>query len=781
MWAAKRQHFINILGLGIGLSVVLLIGLYLKTELSFDKHINNHQNKYRLLKDIEGIRGSIFPNIAGSFIQNNIAGIQSFCMVDSEHGDVKVGNNQFMIDDVLVSDESFPGMFNLQIIEGASSNLLAAPNTCIVSESTATKLYGNESAIGQTITFYSTYECTVSAVYADMPASTHIKCGMVVSRESWRAITWRKHYFESWGQQGTNFYVTLDKNVQTESVEYAISNAIAENAPWFRNDEDKAKLSIQLQALEDIHLHSSDVQWDSDIVKNNLTTIKAFGLVMVLVLLLACFNYVNLSTATSDSSIKITSVLSALGAKRKQVFLFSIVQTAIAITLAFLLAFLNVSLVLPYFEQLVNIELGTIQSFFNELILYSLFLFAVIMALTGIYPALSFSSNLSKKIMGRKMKISASTSSFSIRSVLVTAQFVMAIFLLVSIFCVWQQVTLLTSKELGFNKEQLVEIQFHKDKNEYELFSQELMKLANVSSVTAASNMPCEYINNENTLFHVGADNTNPPNGCMVGVESNYFEMMGTRILKGEGFQSKQIANNDYVLVNETAARLLELDDPIGVKLKLMGKEYTVKGMVEDVQYRTLHEPSKPVLYSSNYSVYRKMAIKLKPGNHAETLGQIENIWKEHYPNTTMQLSFFDAKLQQNYKTEISQLKLFNILALIGGFIVVLGLIGLVHYMTEQKNKEIGIRKVNGAKISEILAMLNKDFVKWVAIAFVSACPIAWYAMDKWLNNFAYKTELSWWIFAVAGLTALGIAMFTVSLQSWKAARRNPVEALRYE
>jgi putative ABC transport system permease protein len=256
---------------------------------------------------------------------------------------------------------------------------------------------------------------------------------------------------------------------------------------------------------------------------------------------------------------------------------------------------------------------------------------------------------------------------------------------------------------------------------------------------------------------------------------------MGTQLLNGDCFIEGKKSNEEQVLINETAVRLLNLSKPIGVRLKLMGQEYAVIGVVEDVQYRTLHEPALPVLYSSNFNTYSKIALKLNPGNHIESIKQIKAIWRAKYPNEAIRINFFDSKLESNYETEINQLYMFNILVFVGGFITVLGLMGLVSFIIEQKNKEIGIRKVSGAKTYEIIRMLNKDFLKWVVIAFLIACPIAYYAMSKWLSNFAYKTELSWWIFALAGLIAMGIALLTVSFQSWRAATRNPVESLRYE
>lgn len=779
MWAAKRHHILNILGLSIGLSVVFLISLYIGTELSFDKHVENYKSKYRILKNESGARESIFPYVFAQMVKNDVPSISSFCLIHKEHGSISIDQNNYMLDNVLATDGNFASMFDLNIIEGETSNLLKAPNTCIVSESTAKKLFGEVSAVGKSITLYNTFDCEVKAVYADLPTNSHLKVEMALSIESWRPISWQKRFFTSWGNQGSNIYIELQPEVTIEQVEKDITQLFLDKCPWAKMMGENSQFAIGLQNVTDIHLNSTAIKWDTGIVKNDIATIRAFGLVMILVLLLACFNYINLSTAASNSKRQITNVLSALGAKRSQLFTFNLVQTVITVLIAFTMAYFLVYLVLPYFAQLVELKLKFSSYFSLDAILLSLLLFGLIIGLSGLYPALFLSSGVFTQKSPTSSKVSSS--SFSLRPILVTAQFVVAIFLMVTIFSIRQQINLLTSEELGFDKQQLVQISLYKNKKEFDFLSQEFMKIAGVEAVTSASNMPCEYINNENSLRVVGSINEDPPAGCLVGVESNYFDVMNTKLVMGEGFNFSDKTNSKRVLVNQTTLKLLNLEKPMGTKLQLMGDEYEIAGVVEDVQYRTLREPALPVLYNSTHSVHKKIAVRLKPGNHVQTLAQIKEVWKKKYASTPFVFKFFDNKLEANYRTEINQLKLFNLLVIVGGIIVILGMIGLVRFITDQKNKEIGVRKVNGAKISEVLMLLNQDFVKWVVIAFVIACPLAWYAMMKWLESFAYKAALSWWIFAVAGVLALSVAIVTVSWQSWRAATRNPVDSLRYE
>ena len=782
MFADKRQNFLSITGLTIGITVFLLINLYLKTELSFDKHIIDHENKFRVLKKGGEFRAAIFPYQAGVIIGSSIPELKSLCMVDRDHGQIGIASDNYTIENVLVSDSSFISMFNLEVLESDRNILLSEPATCIISESTATKLFGEESAIGKIIEQADRGKLKVSAIFKDLPHTSHLKADLILSRSTWRSLKWKNRYFTAWNQQGTNIYISLNKGSDQNRFQNKLTSAILKGAPWFEGVIDEEVLSnfqIQLQPMKDIHLYSSDIQWDGAVVKNNTSTLRAFALVMLLVILMASFNYINLNTASLENKNKNSGILKSMGAGRTQIFGFFLMQSLIAGAIAIVLSYFLAWIGTPYVQLVLGAPLDYLDLFNLELLLTLTGIIFSIVVLSGIYPAMLFSRV--QTITNIQMKSGHKTSKMSLRSVLVTLQFIFSMFLIITLFGIHSQIKLLTSKELGFNKEQLLEIQFYKNEKNYQALVQELRKLPIIKSITAASNMPCEYINNESPLKLIEDNASEGVQGCIVGVEPNYFETFETGIINGRFFDKNLHTEEKNVLVNETAVKMLKLNSPIGKQIEFMTKKYTIIGVVKDVQYRTLRESSMPVLYSSDYSNYRKIAIKLMPGNHADAVNRVSEVWSRVFPNQSMDFSFFDEKLQNNYKTEVNQLKLFNILVIISIFILILGLLGLVLFTTEKRTKEIGIRKVNGAKVTEILAMLNRDFIKWVAIAFVIACPIAYYAMNKWLENFAYKTTLSWWIFALAGLLALGIALLTVSWQSWRAARRNPVEALRYE
>jgi putative ABC transport system permease protein len=381
------------------------------------------------------------------------------------------------------------------------------------------------------------------------------------------------------------------------------------------------------------------------------------------------------------------------------------------------------------------------------------------------------------------LKRKARNTNFSFRKVLVIAQFVISMALVSGVLIMGRQIRMMSVQKLGFNAEQLMEMNFDIDKTKFELFKNQLKNLPGVVAVSAASNTPAEYINNENPFRLSGeTDEKNREGASVVGVTPNYFDVLQISMLEGVPF-TEAMEKQNMAILSKTAADMLGLLNPLGerVHLSMNRKDYTIVGIVDDVQYRSLRETPKPVVYLPDFYTYNKAVVRLGKGNHVETLAAVKTAWHSISPDVPFEFRFFDTKLQQNYEYEISTMHLLNILVIISILISSLGIFGLIMEIAVQRTKEIGVRKVNGAKISEVMAMLNRDFVKWVAIAFVIATPIAYYAMNKWLENFAYKTSLSWWIFALSGILALGIALLTVSWQSWRAATRNPVEALRYE
>jgi len=368
---------------------------------------------------------------------------------------------------------------------------------------------------------------------------------------------------------------------------------------------------------------------------------------------------------------------------------------------------------------------------------------------------------------------------------------VIATVLIASTLIIIKQLHLVTKEKIGFDQEnKLVVINPYSPnmQHRYELLKEMFTAIPSIKKVGVTQNAPGGFINNFTAVWLPGLNEESKVDLGQITVDHNFIPAIGGKIVQGKNFDKNILYDEQMgIVINESAVKALNLPDPIGQKLVIQNNAYTpnnemeIIGVVEDMQYFTLKEASKPIMYFIRPWGYHNMIISLEKGNYQQVLSKIELAYKEVEPSLPFAFQFMDDRINSNYKTEVNTAKITTSLSAVAIFLSILGILGMILFTIQQRVKEIGIRKVNGARISEVLVMLNKDFVKWVAIAFVIATPIAWYAMNKWLQNFAYKTTLSWWIFALAGLLALGIALITVSWQSWRAATRNPVEALRYE
>ena len=544
----------------------------------------------------------------------------------------------------------------------------------------------------------------------------------------------------------------------------------------------KSTVTFKMEPITDIHLKSGQVHWDEDKNKGDFSIIITFIVVGLLILLMAGFNYINLTTAYFQTKNKIAGIQKVFGANRGDLIKYIFIQTSVLMICGFIFAIWISGFILPYFNMVVTRQIS-FSLLLTPKIFWIIFLVILMMIiLSGIYPAISFSRENPVFLLKRKVMKYSSTG-LSLRKLLVIVQFVISIALISGIIVMGRQIRLMSSQKLGFNSDQLIDITFGLDKEHYELFKSRIESIPGIVSVSTASNTPAGQINNEN-LFRLSneTDDKNQLGSAVVGIAPNYFDVMGIKLLEGENF-SVSMEKKDVAILSKKAIEMLRLSKAIGehINLGLTGKNYTIIGVVDDAQYRSLRETPKAVVYLPDYNNYSQVVIRLGKGNHEETIKEIKKVWSSISPDVPFEFTFFNTKLQNNYAYEISIMRLLNILVTISIIISLLGIFGLIMEITIQRTKEIGIRKINGARVSEVMFMLSIDYLKWVAIAFIIACPIAWYTMHKWLQSFAYKTELSWWIFVLAGILALGIALITVSWQSWRVAARNPVTALRYE
>src|SRR5664280_776473 len=779
----KRKSFslINIAGIALGFSVCIITILYVVTEFSFDKHIPSAANKYRIIWGPPNYISGLFPYAFKEKIEPQLPDGSEMCIVFHSSGYLSFNHNDYKYKNILFSDSNFLSMFGSSLVQGNATGMLTAPLQIILSEHTAHTIFGNTNPINQTIQFWKN-DFTVIGVFRDLPETSHLSADAVISVSSWKKLG--PENITSWRNKSYNYYLSLPSNISISQLQSNIKNIYMDSDPEVVNapKEVKSTVTFTMEPITDIHLKSGHVLWDEDKNKGDFSIIITFIVVGLLILLMSGFNYINLTTAYFQTKNKISGIQKVLGANSGDLIKYIFIQTSLLMISGLIFALWISASLLPYFNMVVTRQIS-FSLLLAPNIIWIIFLVVLMMFIFfGIYPALSFSGENPVFLLKRKV-IQYSSSVLSLRKLLVIVQFVISIALITGINNMGRQISLMSSQKLGFNSDQLIDVTFGLDKEHYELFKNRIESIPGIVAISAASNTPAGQINNENPFrLSSETDDKNQNGSAVVGIVPNYFDVMGIKLLEGENF-SASMEKKDVAILSKKAAEMLRLSKAVGehVKLGLTGKNYTIVGIVDDAQYRSLRETPKAVVYLPDYNNYSQIVIRLGKGNHEKTIKEIKKVWSSISPEIPFEFAFFDTKLQINYAYETSTMKLLNILVIISIIISLLGVFGLITEITIQRTKEIGIRKINGAKVTEVMFMLGIDFIKWVTIAYVIACPIAWFAMHKWLQAFAYKTELSWWIFVLAGILALGIALLTVSWQSWKAATRNPVEALRYE
>jgi len=706
----------------------------------------------------------------------------TFISYRSEDSPLQTGEESEKIEarEARVNNDFFSIFNGFVFTEGNLSDAVKTPKCIILSEKIAHKLFGKEPALGKTVIInkYGKEIYTVGGVL-NIPEKSHIDFGYL--RPSFSED--QEDFANDWvNSYWVRVYIKLKKDAKIDD---AFLNKISNHISRYSTITDK----LLFQPLTDIHLHSDYETSSYEPKTSNSKYVWIFSGLALLIILMATFNFSVLSVARASERSTEIGIKKANGAGKlsilKQFMGESIIQTIVAAIVAIVLIYFT----LPVFNQLTGKEIQLTWTF--QLVFNILLLSLLTGCIAGIYPSLFISSFNPIDIL-RGGSPSVSRKGF-IRF-LVVIQFSIAIFFTIATFIFGKQLNYTSNKDLGLTKNDVVVIPtglWYGNRD----FKNALQKNPNIESVTASSNAPVDVGWKSNiTLEHEGIADSMEVERFFV--DENFAKTYGLQITKGQFFQmnyddfwremeemnkqkaeEKQYSFSFPVVINETAEKMLGFDNPIGERI---GNELIV-GVVKDFNFKTLYHPIGPLFLTNNPENISTISVKINPNNRVETLKFIRDTYRKFRDQRGFSYQFFDDIIDAKYQDE-TRLKnitlLFSILAIT---IAIMGILGMALFSIDRRTKEIGIRKVNGARISEVLVMLNRDFVKWIAIAFVIAAPIAWYAMHKWLENFAYKTSLSWWIFALAGLLALGIALLTVSFQSWKAATKNPVESLRYE
>ena len=766
----KTYSLISILSLTVGLAVCILLLLYVRIELSFDRFHNNADNIYRLCSSEHPYHS---PQTA-KFMADNIPEIKGFTRILPRANEI-VGykEKQFKETRAAYTDAAFFRIFSFKFRQGNPENALLLPLTVVISEKSAHKYFGNEDPIGKVLKLNNEANYTITGVMNDMPGNSHFQYDIILTLSG----TENEAGMDSWGWQNFLVYFLLPDHFSKIIVE-AKCNSLMKTV----KDQNSLPSEFSLQQLKDIHLYSSHFKNDIE-PQNSILYVMIFSAIAFLVLLISCFNYINLFTASASTRVVEIGMRKACGASRKQLAAQYIFESFVIVVVSFILSILVIVFSLPVFNDLSGKDLSILALIDVKTIWGILGILLFMGILAGWYPAFVLSSYNPIRVFQSSKK--SREQKFQFRKILVGAQFTIVIVLITISIVMFRQIRFLHYGNLGFDKEYVLVSQVGSFGNEgkYQTLKRALLDQPSVLSVSAASRFPSEGLNNIGSVKPQGQKTaTKIP---YVHVHFDYFNTLNIKAVKGRLFSNAFKTDSSQALIlNESAVKSLGITgDPIGqsIKCNWPRSERKIVGIIGDFHFESLYEKIKPAVFVLDFNECWELMVKVQPSNVSNSIREISKICKTVYPNHVFEFHLLDKQLEQLYQSDEKRFHLMGYFTVLAIVLACMGLFGMASFIITSRTKEIGIRKVNGATVSEIMQMLNFSFIRGITIAFVIAIPVAWYAMYPWLENFAYRTPLSWWIFALAGLLVFVIALLSVSWQSWRAAKRNPVETLRSE
>ncbi|MCK6693112.1 MAG: ABC transporter permease [Thermoanaerobaculia bacterium] len=799
-----RYTLINVLGLATGITCCLLILLYVADERGYDRHWPNGGRIYRMsLERIYPDRRTGYAIVPPSYAQsvkNECPEVEAVTRIaDFNRGGVtvfKVGEQTFEETNLLAADSTFFRVFKIPMLHGNPETALTDPDGVVLTASTARRYFGKTEVLGQIVQLpggNQVRQLAVAGVCEDLPENAHFTFDILMPTKGVRFLEALNHI-----SFAANTYFLLHPGADAKGMEAKFPEIVEKYAAgeiqrnfgvsWEEFKKTGNGYRYYLTQLRDIHLHSN---LESELkTPGNATTTRVFTLVALFILLIACVNFMNLATARSAERAREVGLRKTLGGERKQLIGQFLLEAMLVSACATLLAAGLTTLTLPAFNELAGKNLGLSQ-YADGRGIAGLLLFTLAVGLVaGSYPAGVLSGFRPAEVL--KGQFTKQKRGVALRNGLVVFQFAISILMLVSTIVVFRRLQFISEKQLGFQKEHVVTIAngfFLGPKTE--AFKAELRRIAGAISVGGASETPGGP-NYFGTSFKKPEDNESVTGRCAV-VDENYLQTLGMELLAGRGF-SKDFNDSLSVILNERAATDLALGpDPVGKTLVMPGSffdpnegdvQFTVIGVVRDFHFQSLHENIVPLFLVYHQVAQRTnntLVARIQPEQFQGFIPEAEKLWNRMAPERPFHYSFLDDNLAKLYAAEQREQRIFGLFALLAVFIACIGLLGLAAYMTRQRTKEIGIRKVLGASVMGITGLLAKDFLLLVILSLVIATPVAWYFMDRWLSDFAYRIHLEWWMFGAAGATAVAIAFLTVSFQSITAALANPVKALRSE
>lgn len=789
----KSYSFINIFGLALGIASCLVIMLYVVDELRFDMFHSKADRIYRVMEEQDlKDRGLIKVGVTARPVAMGM--VEEFPEVATKTSfldrmtlgrfPLQYGDKLFHEGDYIIAEPSFFDVFDFGVVSGNPESFLTEPKSVVLTEATANKLFGNENPMGKTIELGRDWlgDCRVTGVIKNPPKNSHLQFSMLISFATVQQIEDAASALTSWDWDQFSTYIVLNENASIESVR--------EKIPAFTKTHQAETFGVTrkliLQPLSDVHFGSAEVEFERNYDKSDITYIYVFSAIALFIIIIASINYMNLTTARSLNRAREVGLRKVVGAERSQLITQFLYEAFVITFAALLIAALLVEIILPSFNAFTGKELGLKIGSNYMLILAVVAGTFLVGLISGIGPA--FVLSRFKAVTALKGEVRSSTGRSYLREGMVVFQFTLSIVMIFATVVVFNQMNYISNTNLGFIKDRIVTIDINSRaaRTNFEAMRTEFGRHPNVESVTVTTRVPGEWkhLHEVSTnRYGLGEDDLFSAN--FIGADHNFINTFGMEILEGRNF-TENPADSNSVILNEAAVQAYGFDDPLGKQIVIPNAEYTatVVGVVKDFHFRSLHEKIGPLVLGYWYNPVTAIdyyAARLGGGSVKETLEHFADVHASFDQSTPVEINFLDERINEFYKKDRTISMLINIAALLAVIIACMGLYGLSLFTAQKRTKEISIRKVLGASVPGLVVTFTKDFLKLVAIAAVIALPAAYYAVQLWLNDFAYRTDIGFGTFAISIAAAIVIAFGTISFQAVKVSYTNPAKSLKYE
>ncbi len=792
----KFISFINLFGLTIGLACCLLITTYIINELSYDKYNVNAENIYRVHRSFNNTNGAVSLTLCtvsppfGYYFPNDFPEIKKMTRL-LDNGPIPARYKDKILTErgLFMADENLFDVFSLKVLKGNPKTALSEPFSVMLTEETAKKYFGDEDPMNKVIRFNSQFDAKVSGIYQAFPENSHIHPGMLLAFSTLKdsAVYGEENLRTNWGNNSFLTYLQLPAGFNPATLESKFPAFLDQHmAGQYKGNKPSTLTKLSLQKLTNLHLYSHTD--DEEEPPGDITRVYIFSAIALFILLIACINYMNLSTARSALRAKEIGIRKVIGARKNELIFQFLSESVLVCLVAAIIALLIAWLTIPWLSKVSGQPLN-FHSLMQVKILIPLVLAPFIIGtLSGLYPALFMSSFQPVKTLKGLFK--AGGSSISFRKALVVTQFTISIILIITTFIVFQQLHFIQTQALGFDKDQVVTMDYYSEVGkQYEAFRTDLLQNTLFKDVTRSSRIPTGRLLDNMGASVMNGDSLQPVVSDIKYVNCDYqfINTYGISLSAGRFFSKDFGTDTMSYVINQSAVNAIgnkSDQDAIGKDFKYGNRQGHIIGVMKDFHFESLHQKIVPmvlIMLPPSNAYFNNVSIKISGKNTAAAINAMEKSWKKFFPETPFEFTFIDDNFNKLYQSEQRQATIFTSFACIAIFIACLGLFGLSAFAITQRVKEIGMRKVLGANTGSIVTLLSKDFLKLILVAAFIAFPVAWFAMHNWLKDFAYRISIQWWVFVLAGLLAATIALATVSYQAIKAALANPIKSLRTE